>query len=64
MYEGFINLKLAYIFITALPTLKETKYYNETNKEILTQQGFDVKTINCDALSKEGGSLHCLSYTF
>jgi len=47
-----------------LPTLKETKYYNSINKEILINLGFDVKTINCDHLSKLGGSLHCLSYTF
>lgn len=47
-----------------LPTLKETRYYNERNKEILVQLGFEVKTINCDVLSKEGGSLHCLSYPF
>lgn len=47
-----------------LPTLRETKYYNNINKDTLIQLGFEVKTINCDALSKEGGSLHCLSYTF
>ena len=47
-----------------LPTLKETKYYNSVNHEILVNLGFDVKAINCDQLSKLGGSLHCLSYTF
>lgn len=64
-YINFLRLNNTIILPEyTLPTLKETKYYNETNKEILTQLGFEVKTINCDTLSKEGGSLHCLSYTF
>jgi agmatine/peptidylarginine deiminase len=64
-YINFLRLNNTIILPEySLPTLKETKYYNEVNKEILIQQGFEVKTINCDMLSKEGGSLHCLSYTF
>lgn len=64
-YINFLRLNNTIILPEyTLPTLKETKYYNETNKDILTQQGLEVKTINCDMLSKEGGSLHCLSYTF
>lgn len=47
-----------------LPTAKETRYYNTCNAEILANLGFEVKAINCDQLSKMGGSLHCLSYTF
>lgn len=47
-----------------LPTVKETKYYNSINKEILESQGFEILSINCDHLSKKGGSLHCISYAF
>jgi hypothetical protein len=47
-----------------LPTLKESKCYNTQNVEILTELGFEIKTINCDQLAEMGGSLHCLSYTF
>ena len=64
-YINFLRLNNTIILPEyTLPTLRETKYYNNINKEILTQLGFQVKTINCDLLSKEGGSLHCLSYTF
>lgn len=64
-YINFLRLNNTIILPEyTLPTLKETRYYNEVNKDILTQLGFEVKTINCDMLSKEGGSLHCLSYTF
>ncbi len=64
-YINFLRLNNTIILPEySLPTLKETKYYNEVNKEILIQQGFEVRTINCDMLSKEGGSLHCLSYTY
>lgn len=48
----------------SLPTARESKYYNTVNKETLIQLGFEVKTINCDLISKQGGSLHCLSYVF
>jgi len=47
-----------------LPTIKESKYYNSINKEILESQGFEVLSTNCDQLSKKGGSLHCISYAF
>lgn len=47
-----------------LSTKKETNYYNQTNKEIYQSMGFDVKTVNCDALAQFGGSLHCLSFTY
>lgn len=47
-----------------LPSIKETRYYNSINKETLENQGFEVLSINCDQLSKKGGSLHCISYTF
>lgn len=47
-----------------LPTIKETGYYNSINREILENLGFEVLSINCDQLSKKGGSLHCISYTF
>lgn len=47
-----------------LPTRKETDFYNQVNREIYEQHGFKVETVNCDALSKFGGSLHCLSYTY
>jgi agmatine/peptidylarginine deiminase len=64
-YINFLRLNNTIILPEyTLPTLKETKYYNDSNKEILTNLGFQVKTINCDTLSKEGGSLHCLSYPF
>ncbi|MFD2144119.1 agmatine deiminase family protein [Mucilaginibacter antarcticus] len=36
--------------------------YNWMNKQWLESQGFDVLTINCDALAKFGGSLHCISF--
>ena len=64
-YINFLRLNNTIILPEyTLPTIRETKYYNNINKEILNQLGFQVKTINCDLLSKEGGSLHCLSYTF
>jgi len=37
--------------------------YNEMNKKILSDLGFDVITINCDNLAKFGGGLHCISFT-
>ena len=36
--------------------------YNWVNKRLLESQGFNVLTINCDELSKFGGSLHCISF--
>lgn len=36
--------------------------YNWTNKKWLESLGFSVLTINCDQLSKFGGSLHCISF--
>ena len=64
-YINFLRLDKTIILPEyTLPTLKESKYYNTQNVEILTQLGFEVKTINCDQLAKMGGSLHCLSYTF
>jgi agmatine/peptidylarginine deiminase len=64
-YINFLRLNNTIILPEyTLPTLRETKYYNNINKDSLTQLGFQVKTINCDLLSKEGGSLHCLSYPF
>ena len=64
-YINFLRLNNTIILPEyTLPTLRETKYYNNINKDSLTQLGFQVKTINCDMLSKEGGSLHCLSYPF
>ena len=36
--------------------------YNWTNKKWLESLGFSVLTINCDHLSKFGGSLHCISF--
>jgi len=47
-----------------LPTQKETKYYNSINREIFENQGFEVISLNCDQLSKKGGSLHCITYAF
>lgn len=47
-----------------LSTKRETDYYNKSNKEIYQSMGFDVKSINCDALAQFGGSLHCLSFTY
>lgn len=64
-YINFLRLNKTIILPEyTLPTAKETKYYNTQNVEILTNLGFEVKTINCDQLAKMGGSLHCLSYTF
>jgi agmatine/peptidylarginine deiminase len=64
-YINFLRLNNTIILPEyTLPTLRETKYYNNINKDSLAQLGFQVKTINCDTLSKEGGSLHCLSYPF
>ena len=64
-YINFLRLNQTIILPEyTLPTIKESRYYNTCNAEILTDLGFDVKTINCDQLSKMGGSLHCLSYTF
>jgi agmatine/peptidylarginine deiminase len=64
-YLNFLRLNNTIILPDyALPTLKESKYYSALNKEILLNLGFEVRTINCDQLSKQGGSLHCISYTF
>jgi agmatine/peptidylarginine deiminase len=64
-YINFLRLNNTIILPEyTLPTPKESRYYNLRNAEILHELGFDVKTINCDQLSKMGGSLHCLSYTF
>jgi agmatine/peptidylarginine deiminase len=64
-YINFLRLNNTIILPEyTLPTLRETKYYNNINRDSLTQLGFQVRTINCDMLSKEGGSLHCLSYPF
>lgn len=64
-YLNFLRLNDTIIIPEyTLPTQKETKYYNSINKEILENQGFEVIGINCDHLSRKGGSLHCISYTF
>jgi agmatine/peptidylarginine deiminase len=47
-----------------LSTKRETDFYNQVNKNIYSELGFQVKTVNCDALAKFGGSLHCLSYVY
>jgi agmatine/peptidylarginine deiminase len=64
-YLNFLRLNDTIILPTyTLPTSKESKYYNSLNQEILLSLGFKVRTINCDQLSKHGGSLHCISYSF
>lgn len=64
-YLNFLRLNNTIILPEyTLPTLKETKYYNSINKEILENLGFEVLSINCDQLSKKGGSLHCISYAY
>ena len=64
-YVNFLRLNNTILLPEyTLPTLKETRYYNSINKEILENKGFEVISINCDQLSKKGGSLHCISYTF
>ncbi|WP_324757747.1 agmatine deiminase family protein [Sphingobacterium thalpophilum] len=47
-----------------LPTKKETDFYNLLNKALYENEGFKVETVNCDALSQFGGSLHCLSFVY
>ncbi|SEA92570.1 agmatine deiminase family protein [Pedobacter hartonius] len=47
-----------------LSTKRETNYYNQSNKDIYQSMGFNVRTVNCDALAQFGGSLHCLSFTY
>jgi len=64
-YMNFLRLNDTIVLPEyTLPTQKETKYYNSINKEILEKDGFQVTSLNCDQLSKMGGSLHCISYTF
>ncbi|MFN8229492.1 MAG: agmatine deiminase family protein [Bacteroidia bacterium] len=46
-----------------LPNYKKTMDYNSTNKFTLEKMGYKVKSINCDEISKLGGSLHCISFT-
>jgi len=47
-----------------LPKYKSTFDYNEFNKKQMQQEGFEVKTINCDNLGKLGGGLRCISWCF
>lgn len=64
-YSNFLRLNnLIVLPEYTLPTVKETKYFNSINKEILEREGFDICSLNCDQLAKLGGSLHCISYTF
>ena len=61
-YNNFIKLNETVILPEfTLPTLKESNYYNEVNKEELGRR-FEVKSINCDLLGKLGGVLHCISF--
>jgi agmatine/peptidylarginine deiminase len=64
-YINFLRLNDTIILPEyTLTTLKETIYYNNINEEILSNLGFQVIKINCDALAQHGGSLRCLSFTF
>jgi agmatine/peptidylarginine deiminase len=38
--------------------------YNWTNRKLFESYGFEVLNINCDLLSKLGGSLHCISFQY
>jgi agmatine/peptidylarginine deiminase len=46
-----------------IPNYKKSMDYNRVNKKILEEQGFKVVTLNCDYLSKEGGGIHCITFT-
>ena len=46
-----------------IPNYKKSMDHNTVNKRTLTNLGYKVITINCDDLSKLGGSLHCISFT-
>ena len=46
-----------------IPNYKRIGDYNAINRRILTDLGYDVISINCDDLAKQGGSLHCISFT-
>ncbi len=64
-YINFLRLNNTII----LPEYKlhnkiEHKFYNTINVKMIERMGFEIKTINCDQLSKFGVSLHCISYTF
>ncbi|MBS1778054.1 MAG: agmatine deiminase family protein [Bacteroidetes bacterium] len=64
-YINYIRLNNTIILPEyTLPTLKETMYYNNVNEETLSNMGFQVIKINCDAVAQFGGSLRCLSYTW
>lgn len=47
----------------SLPKNSELEY-NWTNRKIFESYGFKVLSINCDQLSKLGGSLHCVSFQY
>jgi agmatine/peptidylarginine deiminase len=46
-----------------IPNYKRKMIYNEVNKHILQNLGYNVISVNCDELAKLGGSLHCISFT-
>lgn len=63
-YMNFLRLNNLIILPEyTLATKKETSYYNSINQQILESLGFEVRRINCDALAKFGGVLHCISFT-
>lgn len=47
-----------------LPRSKSQIDYNSYNKEILKNEGFDVRTIQCDDLCILGGGLRCISWVY
>lgn len=47
----------------SLPNYKRSFDHNQINKETLVNMGYNVITINCDELAKQGGSLHCCTFT-
>ncbi len=47
-----------------LPNYKLERNYNQDNFYIMKKHFKEVRTINCDALSQLGGSLHCISWTY
>jgi agmatine/peptidylarginine deiminase len=62
-YINFINLGDELITPEfTLTTPKETLFYNIVNKEVFSPYNKKVAAINCDALSKMGGVLHCISF--
>lgn len=64
-YTTFLRLNDTIILPEyTLPSMKESSFYNTQNAALLKQLGFNVKTVNCDQLSKLGASLHSISYTF